>query len=77
MWRDTETHAGDEKIICHKMKLESSSYLGYQENKSLYLSELCIVLRKGQHNDLSEVKRNILLLKMSCGQKKIFFMLCL
>lgn len=37
MWRDTETHTGDEKIVCHKMKLESSLYLGYQQEKKTFI----------------------------------------
>ena len=35
--------------------------------------ELGIVLRQEQQNDLSEGKRNILLLKMSWGLKETFF----
>lgn len=39
MWRDTETQVGDGKIIYHKMKPESSLYLGYQQKKpNIYLS---------------------------------------
>lgn len=73
MWTDTETHAGDERIICHKMKLESSLHLGYQQRKPHNLRELGIVVWKEQHNDWNEVKRNNLLLKMPWGLRKIFF----
>lgn len=76
--------AGAEKIICHKMKQESSLYLLHSNSKKekekkrkekLSLNELGIVLRQEQQNDLSKGKRNILLLKMSWGLKENFYVL--
>lgn len=67
--------SGAEKIIHHKMKQESSLYLLHdnqkKKKKKLSLNELCIVLLQEQWNDLSERKRNTLLLKMPWGLKEI------